>query len=161
MKTDEKIFDADDLAKRDGAKTHQEWINRLSKEQKRRNILDTPFTGKVSGDPAVAFVDFGRWIAKCPDDNCNGAEYVSFEEKVFYCFSCGNIANFGDGRPVQFPRNKKSIEKELLKRPQQFTTGGNPLNRQFHARPKHRRLSRTWNAEESLDDLKEQNKVVE
>jgi len=154
MKIDEKIFDADDLAKRDGAKTHREWINKVSRDRARKNLLDTPFTGKVSGDPAFAFVDFGRWLAHCPD--CNGAEYVSFEDKIFYCFSCGNYNNHGDGRPVKFPRNKKSIEKELLKRPQIFTAGGNPLARQFHARPKLPQLSRTWNIEETIEDLQDQ-----
>ena len=154
MQTDEKIFDADDLARRDGTKTHREWINKVSRDRARKNLLDTPFTGKVSGDPALAFVDFGRWLAHCPD--CNGAEYVSFEDKIFYCFSCGNYNNHGDGRPVKFPRNKKSIEKELLKRPQIFTAGGNPLARQFHARPKLPQLSRTWNIEETIEDLQDQ-----
>lgn len=151
---DERIFDADDLAARDGAKTHREWIVLVCRDRAKKNLLDTPFTGKISGDPAPAFVDFGRWLAKCPD--CNGAEYVSFEDKIFYCFSCGNYANCGDGRPVKFPRNRKAIENELLKRPQIFTAGGNPLARQFHARAKLPQLSRTWNVDETIEDLQEQ-----
>jgi hypothetical protein len=159
MKTDEKIFDADDLARRDGTKTHREWINKVCRDRARKNLLDTPFSGRISGDAVPAFVDFGRWLAHCPD--CNGAEYVSYEEKVFYCFSCGNYSQKGDGRPVNFPRNKTAIEAELLKRAQLFTAGGNPLARQFHARAKLPQLSRTWNIDETVEDLQEQRISIE
>lgn len=158
MKADERIFDASDLCKRDGKKNHKDWITSLSNSRKRANLLDTPFTGSISGDPIPAFIDFGRWIARCP--SCNGAEYVSKDEAIFYCFSCGNYENNGDAYPVQFPADVEEIEQELLKRPQKFASGGNLLGRQFNARPLVPGLSRTWHSEESLADLKAQNEKI-
>ena len=99
------MITATDLCKRDGCKTHKEWIQRRCGILKSKGLLDTPFTGEIiNKDPIRAEVDWGRWIANC---ECNGAEYVSKEEKIFYCFSCGNFKYGGKGRMVIFPNDQK------------------------------------------------------
>ena len=74
------MITAQDLCKRDSVGTHKEWILKRCGILKSKNQLDTPYTGKVTGeDPINAFVDWGRWIAHC---ECNGVEYVSKREKI-------------------------------------------------------------------------------
>lgn len=149
----EKIFDAGDLCERDGVRSHVEWIV----ERCRRIPTDTPFTGKVRGKPVEAVVNYGRWVARC---ECGGVEYVSKREKVFYCFSCCNLENGGDGRPVVFPENVEEIEALLLARPVDARVGINALDRALRSKPVAAGLSRSWEAGESADDLREQNRMI-
>lgn len=67
--------------------------------------------GDATGKPVEAFVDFGRWVARC---ECNGAEIVDPESPEFFCYSCGNASNNGRLRPVSFPKEMKQIEEQLL-----------------------------------------------
>ena len=85
-----------------------------------------------------ASVDFGRWLADCPD--CNGAEYVDPDEPVFFCLSCGNEDNNHQARPVVFPEDKKDIESDLLKQPVKRKSG-------FMAFPQDGKTPRSWRPE--------------
>lgn len=152
----DKIYNGMDLAHRDGAKNQQEWIRMMC--GRLGTMLETPFTGQVSGDAVLAEINFGRWIARCPD--CGGAEYVSPSEKVFYCLSCGNHSLGGDARRVVFPENREEIEAEVLSREVTQGRGINPMDRAIKAQPKVPGLSRSWTPGESVEDLKEQKRLA-
>lgn len=113
----------------------------------------------VSKDEVYARIDFGRWIADCV---CGGAEYVDYDDPVFFCLSCGNSSVNKKLRPVVFPNNYKAIEKEILKRPVK-TTGIKINDKAMSARPQkyvgRKPLSRSWNPNETLADIKAQNKL--
>jgi len=159
----EKIITALDYAKRDGCKSVRDHIEmRLSKAGKR---YETPIKGNAKGKAIKSLIDFGRWIAICPD--CKGAEDVDPSEPIFYCFSCGNYKNNGHPRPVEFPQPaayRENLEREILKRPIEEGTGTNALDRAANAKAKVRTeeglLSRSWLPGETLDDIKEQNKPL-
>lgn len=148
-----KILTGKDLAFRDGAKNQREWITFTSQQMHSRGHLDTPFTGRVRGTAVTAEVNNGRWVAVC---ECGGAEYVDPQEKVFYCFSCGNSAQGGDGRPVEFPAERLEIEAELLTRNVNEQRGLNALDRALRATPEIPGLSRSWKPGETVADLREQ-----
>ena len=156
----DKILTALDYAKLNGCKTVREYIDIIAMKMGKR--LDTPITGNPAGKEVEAEINWGRWIAKCP--NCNGAEDVDPNEPIFYCFSCGNYQNDGKPRPVKFPSDYKKIEKEILKRPVKFTSGTNQVERLANAIPvmttERGILSRSWVPRETLDDLKEQNEPL-
>lgn len=141
----EKITDAKDNAGRSGYKSHVEWIDKMSANMAKRNVIKHKFIGKVSGDPIYARIDFGRWIADC---ECGGAEYVSPDEPVFFCMSCGNEDTKGDARPVVFPEEneRKMIEAELVKRKVRRRRG-------LIDEPDKGELPRSWNPGETIDDL--------
>jgi hypothetical protein len=151
-----KLITAKDVVAPAGFKTQRDWIAFLSQQQ--RHQLDTPFTGKVQGDPVRARIDFGRWIADC---ECGGAEYVDPEELIFYCFSCGNRRNGGHARPVSFPPNRDEIETIVLERPVDDARGRNKVERALLAKPLAPGLSRSWNPGETLGELRAQNKAGE
>ena len=148
----DKIINGRDLAHRDGAASQREWI--IQRCRKMGKLLETPFSGMIHGEPVEAEINCGRWIALCPD--CGGAEYVSPDEQIFYCFSCGNAANFGDGRPVKFPQNRLEIEAAILERPVTERRGTNKIERTLLAAPVLPMLSRSWKPGETVSDLRMQ-----
>lgn len=151
----DKIYTGRDLAQRDGWTTHAEWITQLCRRM--AHLLETPFSGKVSGEPIYAYVDFGRWIAAC---ECGGHEYVDPDEQIFYCFSCGNRAVQGDARPVIFPDARDEIERLLLRRPIDDRAGINALDRALKAKPLIPGLSRSWLPHETPAELRRQNREI-
>jgi hypothetical protein len=62
--------------------------------------------------PVQARILYGRWLVDCPV--CNGCNDVVPDEPVYLCTSCGWP---GQLAPVEFPAEKKEIERLLLKRP--------------------------------------------
>ena len=160
----DRIITAKDYAQREGAKTVRERIEKICEKMRLRNVMDTPINGKPKGKPVSAELNFGQWIAKCPD--CPGAEAVDPDEPIFYCFSCGNFSNGGQPRAVIFPpeKERKAIEKEILKRPVKVGRGTHDIERLTLAEPMARDekglLSRSWLPGETLDDIKEQNKSL-
>lgn len=159
---EEKIITALDYAQREGVKTVRERINKICDQMKKKNVMETPVKSEVKGKPVYAEINFGQWIAKCPD--CKGAEAVDPNEPIFYCFSCGNYSQNGNPRPVVFPADYKAIEKEVLKRPVKVGMGTHTIERLTLAIPQVRTekglLSRSWVPGETLADIKEQNKPL-
>lgn len=124
---------------------------------------ETPFVdAEPEGEPVDAFVDYGRWIARC---ECGGAEAVDYDDPIFYCLACGNMTNNGKPRPVNMPDEWQEIERLLLKRPVRLRGGRNAFERATMAEPvvstEHGQLSRTWLPGETLDDIKRQNNALE
>lgn len=75
-------------------------------------------------ESAVAYVNFGRWVADCPAVPCAhpltaeravGAEYVA-PGLPFMCQWCWNQDIEGRFRHVDFPADRETLEVELLKR---------------------------------------------
>lgn len=156
----DKILTAQDFAKSEGYENARARV-----EAKTRKGYDTP-PQNGSGDDAPVFarVDFGRWIADC---ECGGAEAVDPDDAFFYCLSCGNNAINGRIRSVIFPdaSERAQIEALLLARPVKSMRGRNAFERATMAEPAiivegRGPLSRSWNPDESIDDLKEQNKAI-
>jgi hypothetical protein len=145
-----ELISAKHIIKRDNCATLADWIRMVC--QSRGGSLDPHFTGKVSGDAVTAIVESGRWIAKC---ECGGAEYVSQDEPIFFCFACANFDNGGDARPVTFPQDMKDIEWELCKRPIVLSKGGNMIERVFHSASSI--LPRSWSPPQTADELKQEN----
>lgn len=163
----EKIIDGLDLAERDqtyndkGELSQEAWILQFSGKQHRAHALDTPYAGKLaSKEEAVeAFIGTGKWSASCPVCGPGATEYVNPQEKIFYCFNCGNRVLKGAARPVKFPSVAKrdQIEAELLARPVDDTRGSNLLDVVTQARPKFKGLARNWSGE-TLVEMRAQNK---
>lgn len=82
--------------------------------------------------PVYAFVDQGRWIAKC---ECGGAEIV-WNEGLFMCQSCWNSAHKHNFRSVVWPKQRTSIEALLDLRPL---------------------LNRNWLLDETVEQLQREN----
>lgn len=98
-------------------------------------------TGKVSdAEPVLAFVDGSRWLARCPNTVCGGAERVNFETGLFFCCECRNAHVGHDYLRVTFPSQKQrdQIEAMLLQRADWRV--------------------RAWRPGETIADLKAQNR---
>ena len=85
----------------------------------------------------IAYINYGRWIAKCPW--CNGADFVFKNEPYYFCFSCLNRAVDNKRIEVIFPKNINAIEQILLKRPLE--------------------INQNWLPEETIADLEKENKA--
>lgn len=162
-----EILDALDMAERlYQVRDHRHRIKQDWVKLKRRGH-DMLLQEEVAQEhPIQAQIDWGRWIAKC---ECGGAEYVTREDPVFYCFSCGNHISGGMLRPVQFPSKKteKKIVALLMERPQDMSRGTDKFSRALKANPQVVRdpetgrvhvLSRSWDPGETVKDLEAQNR---
>lgn len=155
-----QLITAKDLVAREGFPNVASRIRSLSLRQARKDASQVPWNGRLAaGEPVLARVDFGRWITDC---ECGGAEYVDPEEALFFCLSCGNAAAGGQARPVIFPTAKvrEEIEQLLLERPVIEGAGLDAVERAFKARPSIPGLARSWNPEESVEELRVQNELA-
>jgi hypothetical protein len=164
-----RIITAKDYSEREGAggSVKARILKMREKYHKQKNIslivngIDAP-----SGAAVRARIWQGQWIADC---ECGGAEFVEPTEPLFFCFSCGNRANGNTVRPVEFPAEYKEIEAVVLTRPVDDMRGLTNLERAGLARAQvvvdvdgeQFPLIRSWNPDESLQELMEQNKVLD
>ena len=149
------IVNGKHLAETKGEKSLRDWVMKVAADKFRGGVIRYPFTGKIAEKKTVnARVDFGRWMADCPD--CNGCEYVDPDDPFFFCLSCGNVTLEGYARRVIFPKNMVEIEKELIRRPVNDIIGANAVDKAMKAKSIYRGLSRSWNPGESVADLKRQ-----
>lgn len=86
----------------------------------------------VEGRHVLAYVNHSRWVADCPEDGCQGTEFVDGAWPRFVCISCGS----GVWRVV-FPKDRLAIEALLLTRPEEE--------------------NRNWSNGEDVADLKAEN----
>ena len=154
----DRILTARDFAKSKGYNTTIAWYRAATQVG-----FDFPLPESLEpeGEPAVAFIDYGRWLAKCPA--CGGCEAADPKQPLFYCLGCGNYENEGKVRPVTFPADYAAIEKELLKRPVITKQGRNAYERASLAIPRvfvpgKGFLSRSWTPDQTLSDIKRENR---
>lgn len=125
---------------------------------------------QVKGSAVIARVYNGHWIADC--DVCKGAMFVDPDYPFFFCCECFNRSNDGCLRPIQFPNenDRLEIEKLLLERPVNDIAGVTDSERAGRALPilyqefadgSTQGLLRNWEPQETIENLKEQNKLVE
>ena len=155
----EKILTGKDLAEERGARCFREWAMWLAAERYRQGQTAHPWNGKLAtGGTVEARIDFGRWIADCPE--CKGAEYVDPEDPFFFCQSCGNASLKGTARRVRFPRDRGAIEAAVLERPVKELNVKGKLTRALTAKPVFLGLSRSWKPGESVAELKRQERAA-
>jgi hypothetical protein len=101
--------------------------------------LTLPAKGVAPKAATRGRVNAGRWIADCPDPNCNGAEYVNLDDPVFFCCECRNAR--ADHRLINIrlpdPDTIAAIDAALMARPVPAT--------------------RNWQHGETVDDLLAEN----
>lgn len=97
--------------------------------------------GLADAPPVEARVNFGRWIADCPNDACVGAELVSFDRPTFFCCACRNAAAGNQALAVAAPGPQKRHEVESCLR----------------ARP--RVENRNWWHGETVAELRDENRT--
>ena len=164
-----RIITAKDYSEREGAggSVRARILKTREKYHKGKNIaltvngIDAP-----QGAAVRARIWQGQWIADC---ECSGAEFVEPTEPIFFCFSCGNRANKNFVRPVEFPVEREAIEAAVLARPVDDVRGLTDLERAGLAKPlvivdaggSQFPLTRSWNPDESLGELLDQNKVLD
>jgi hypothetical protein len=134
------ILNADDMAPSLGVNSYREWIRRMTVDSRAaRVMLDGIAIGyEPLGTPIIATVNHGRWVGIC---ECGGAEIVTPNDPIFFCFSCYNLDNKYHVRPVAFPHEKEqaAISAVLMERD----------HKDMH-----------WTPGETVEVLKGQNKVL-
>ena len=161
----DKIIDAKDVMREEGDKDMLSRIRRQNSDRVGRGRARYLINEEIDeGRPVKARIDFGRWIADC---ECGGAEYITPEEPIFFCQSCGNLASDGKLRPVDFPpeEERKEIERLLLERPVEARRGNTRREKAMYSRAlaqddRGRNLGRSWDPEEDVEDLKRQNDFI-
>lgn len=80
----------------------------------------TPPSGSTAADdPLLPFVDGSRWLVRCSNPVCGGAERVNFTTGVMFCCSCRNshVGHAFLRVRLPSPKQRRQIEEALLKRP--------------------------------------------
>lgn len=155
----EQIITLDDLVTRDQQESVEAWLLMKCEEAIKAGKIKTGWDGtSVEGEPVYAFVNNGRWLARCKV--CGNPVYVSPQTPIFYCPECGNGGS-GSAWGVQFPDERESIEAALLKRPVELVKSKrmirNDVERAFNERPVVSGLTRNWLPGKSLDELRAEN----
>ncbi len=152
-----RLITARDVARRDGHATVKAFLMALMEKSIERGYFKVRWDGDhVGGAPVIAFVDFGRWLARC---ECGQHNYVDPHDPVMFCAQCGN-GNSGLGRLVIFPANRDEIERLLLLRPViNHPAAKNVVEQALLARPKIAMLTRNWFPAQSTADLFEMNQT--
>ena len=120
--------EAYDLAWRPMAIFGQTNVNMPKKVKKIDN-----FKRKISAE-----VNDGRWVGRCTNEACGGAQIVSPNDPRFFCTYCHNVDGDGEWLEVHFPEDWKEKEKILDRRP---------------VRNQH---MKAW---ETVEDLRQENRV--
>ena len=145
-----KLISADDVAKRDKKKNVAVWICDISAVRVSEKKIFKGWDGKsVNDDPVYAFVNNGRLLARC---GCGNHEYVSAQERIFFCMQCGN-ENSGVARPVVFPQDWEKIEAALIARPIFPGPGLDEVQAVFRSRPVMPAWKRNWTPDITLEQL--------
>jgi hypothetical protein len=154
----DKIYTAKDYATREGAKDVKDRIKLWQKKHANKGVrVRVTNIENPTGIPARARIWQGIWIADC---ECGGAEFVSYDEPVFFCWGCGNRSHNGACRPVEFPSNREQIEAKILERPVIKKYGLDDLSLAEGSRAaiavNGHPLSRSWRPGETLEMLSAQ-----
>ncbi len=158
-----RIITAEDYCTRDKVGSVRERILKIRDSiGKNRNIVVPVNVDNLSQRPVYGRIELGQWVANC---ECGGVEYVTPNDPIFFCFSCGNAVDAGDLRPVIFPSDEERIKIEdlILQRPVYENRGLDDMEKAYGAQAqilieveggRYVPLTRSWNPDESIDDLK-------
>lgn len=131
----------------------------LAQRSKDKVLFSVMWDGqRVGGSPIRAFIDFGRWMARC---ECGQYNYVDPLEQILFCAKCGN-GNSGMARFVKFPHEsvRKTIEALILARPViENPLAKDEIDAARLAQPLYAGLPRNWDPSETIDDLRILNKT--
>jgi hypothetical protein len=71
---------------------------------------------------AVAFFDYGRWVADCPAPNCTNALALERGQATWLCRwvnpNNGNVIGCGASAPIAWPADPEAVEASLIGRPE-------------------------------------------
>jgi hypothetical protein len=151
-----KIYDAIDKALEEHVLLGFPYTDHRGRILYHSTKLGYQWTGNVQGDPVTAFVDYGRWLAKC--DVCGGLEYVTPTDPIFFCHGCGNLMNNRAARPVIFPddEERQAIEAALLERGVTPGLAIGLIDQMRLSVPDVPDLQRSWQPGETVDDIQVQ-----
>ena len=163
MKKTDHIITAKDYCRRDGVDGVRERILKIRNDKMmKRRVPIAIQIDKTSTRPVHARIELGQWIADC---ECGGCEFVDADEPIFFCFGCANSEDANRLRNVIFPPAdmRMEIERLLLERPVNNARGLDDMERAGMAKalifikldgvPSPMPLTRSWNPDETLDDL--------
>lgn len=149
------IITLENLVERDHRRDVRDWILWMCEKSIAAGKIRCRWDGQsVQGDPIQAFVNSGRWLARCKE--CKTPIYVSWRISVLYCPECSNGGSVS-AWPVEFPENRQEIEAELMKRAVVSSLGvplRNEIELALHSRPLVPGLGRDWLPGESVEQLR-------
>lgn len=71
---------------------------------------------------AVAFFDYGRWVADCPAPGCTNALALEPGQRTWLCRwvnpNNGNVIGCGTTAPLDWPADRADIEASLIGLPE-------------------------------------------
>lgn len=155
------IITLDDLVKRDGERSAESWILALCVKAVAQKKISRGWDGTtVSGEPVLAFINSGRWLARCKV--CGNLVYVTPSTPLAYCPECGNGGSQA-AWPVEFPVDREEIEQVLLAREVVVPAGRlvrNEIEEALNARPVIPGLARNWRPGITAAELRAENEMA-
>lgn len=155
------IITMENIVQRDGERSVISWVLKACAAAIQQKKIRRGWDGiTISGEPVLAFVNSGRWLARCKV--CGNLVYVSHLVPLMYCPECGN----GDSEtawPVDFPAEREEIEQALLAREVAVPAGRlirNEIEEALNARPMIPGLTRAWRPGISVEDLLRENEFA-
>lgn len=152
-----QLVNALDVTKRDKMPSLSAWLMWKSKLGVAAGRYKVFYNGRtVNRNISVKMlIDHGRMVAQCPW--CNAYEYVTPDEPILFCTSCGNN-NSGAAIVVEFPSGEElaAIEAALLEREVEPGNGASIVEQMYRSKAKVAGLHRNWKPGQSAADLRDE-----
>ncbi len=170
MQTINYLITAKHYAEREGVASVRDRILKLHAKRNRKSRVPIQIQiNKIASHPVRARIELGQVVADC---ECGGCEFVDPGEPIFFCCECFNRLHNGALRPVQFPDPETwaEITRLVLLRPVDDIRGVDDCDRAAASRAviyleqadgRHLPLTRSWNPNETVEDLIRENEAVE
>jgi hypothetical protein len=153
-----RIITLEDLVARDQQRNVEQWILWMCAKSIDAKKISQGWDGhSIEGEAALAFVNNGRWLARCKV--CGNPMYVSWKTPIAYCVECGN-GGIPTAWPVAFPPEREEIEAVLLTRQLEIPRGKfirNDVEWALNSIPVIPRLRRNWRLGMTVQQLLEAN----
>lgn len=157
----DRIVSLEDVAARDGVENGRAWLLKKCAEAMKAKKFSVAWDGEtVEGEPVRAFINNGRWGARCKV--CNSPQYVSANTAVLFCVECGN-GNSGKAWGVEFPAEREEIETALLAREVVIDESRlirNIVELSFSVRPKVPGLARHWRTGIRVEEIEQETEAL-
>lgn len=93
---------------------HWSHVETKARQEWHKLGLGPAFPTEVADGPQVPVeVNWGRWLARCPNPDCNSAAYVDPDDRKFMCMECWNHKHGGKWLPTEWPSDPPGIEALL------------------------------------------------